>query len=83
MYRQPAFIATTLPDWPGWRAEAAGAALRIETVNHAFVGMWLPAGKHTVRLTYRPPSFALGLGALAAGLVCAAVIAATARPRPS
>ncbi|MET0619093.1 MAG: YfhO family protein, partial [Thermoanaerobaculia bacterium] len=82
---KPAFIATTLPDWPGWRAEADGGspALRIETVNHAFVGMWLPAGKHRVRLTYRPPSFALGLGALAAGLVCAAVLAATARPRPS
>ena len=34
----------------------AGAALRVETVNHAFVGIWLPPGKHTVRLTYRPAS---------------------------
>ena len=84
-FRSRRFIATSLPDWPGWRAEAevGSPALRVETVNHAFVGMWLPAGKHTVRLTYRPPSFALGLGALAAGLACAAVIAATARPRPS
>ena len=83
---RPAFIATSLPDWPGWRAEAAGAgstALRVETVNHAFVGIWLPPGKHTLRLTYRPPSFALGLAAMAAGLVFAAVLAATARPRPS
>ena len=80
-----AFIATSLPDRPGWRAEAevGSAALRVETVNHAFVGIWLPSGKHTVRLTYRPPSFPLGLTALAAGLVFAAVLAATARPRPS
>jgi len=82
---RPAFIATSLPDWPGWRAEAevGSAEVRVETVNHAFVGIWLPSGKHTVRLTYRPPSFLLGLTALAAGLVFAAVLAATARPRPS
>src|SRR4029077_19263256 len=35
------FIATSLPDWPGWEAEEDGKRLPLETVNHAFVGAWL------------------------------------------
>ncbi len=77
------FVATSLPDWPGWRADAGGRALALTTVNHAFVGLWLPPGKHEVRLTYRPASFSLGLLALAAGAASAALLAATARRRTS
>ena len=80
---QRAFLATSLPDWPGWRADAGGRALALTTVNHAFVGLWLPPGKHEVRLTYRPASFSLGLLALAVGAACAALLAATARRRTS
>jgi hypothetical protein len=76
-------VATSLPDWPGWRADAGGSALALTTVNHAFVGFWLPPGTHAVRLTYRPASFSLGLLALAAGAAAAALLAATARRRPS
>jgi Bacterial membrane protein YfhO len=78
-----ALLATSLPDWPGWRADAGGRALALTTVNHTFVGLWLPPGKHEVRLRYRPASFSLGLLALAAGAVCAALLAATARRRTS
>ena len=45
-----AFVATSLPDWPGWIAESNGRALPLETVNHAFVGFWLEPGRHDVRL---------------------------------
>ncbi|MEP7132926.1 MAG: hypothetical protein ABI914_07160, partial [Acidobacteriota bacterium] len=35
----PFLAATSLPDWPGWRALEDGRAYRLETVNHAFVGI--------------------------------------------
>jgi Bacterial membrane protein YfhO len=76
------FVATSLPDWPGWVAEEGGARLPVETVNHAFVGLWLPPGRHTVRLSYRPFSWRLGLGTFAAGALAAAALA-TAKRRPS
>ena len=79
-------VATSLPDWPGWRALAGGRELQLATVNHAFVGFWLPPGRHQVRLRYRPASFSLGLLAFAAGAaaaVFASLFAATVRRRPS
>jgi uncharacterized membrane protein YfhO len=66
-------VATSVPDWPGWRAESAGREVALTTVNHAFVGFWLPPGRHEVRLHYLPQSFragaALALVALVAGLL--------------
>jgi hypothetical protein len=75
------FVATSLPDWPGWRGEAGGRELALTTVNHAFVGFWLPPGRHVVRLTYWPASFTLGLFAFGAGVAAAGLAAATARRR--
>ena len=66
------FLATSLPDWPGWTAESAGTRIPLVTANHAFVGFWLDAGRHTVRLHYRPASFFYGLAAFALGLLAAA-----------
>jgi hypothetical protein len=69
----PVFIATSLPDWPGWRAESDAGHLDVQTVNHAFVGFWLPKGSARVRLSYAPPSFAAGLASAALGLGCVLV----------
>jgi uncharacterized membrane protein YfhO len=66
------FLATSLPDWPGWTAESAGMRIPLVTTNHAFVGFWLDAGRQTVRLHYRPASFFYGLAALALGFLAAA-----------
>jgi Bacterial membrane protein YfhO len=65
------FLATSLPDWPGWIAESAGEKIPLVTANHAFVGFWLDAGRRTVRLHYRPASFSYGLAAFALGLLAA------------
>jgi hypothetical protein len=66
-------VATSLPDWPGWNAQTAGgAALPLQTINHAFVGLWLPAGHSEVRLSYQPASFRLGVWLFALGLAGAA-----------
>lgn len=77
-----AFVATSLPDWPGWVAEDGTRRLPLETVNHAFVGLWIPPGRHTVRLSYRPGSWSLGLAAGGLG-AAAALLLATARRRRS
>lgn len=58
--RDLSLVATSIPDWPGWRARSDGRDVPLTTVNHAFVGLWLPAGRHVVRLHYVPGSFVLG-----------------------
>ncbi|HEY2796798.1 MAG TPA: YfhO family protein [Thermoanaerobaculia bacterium] len=74
----PALIATSIPDWPGWTATENGAALPTLTVNHAFVGVRVPAGEHVVRFAYRPRSWTLGLVAFAAGFLLIVAVAAVA-----
>lgn len=69
----PFFAATSLPDWPGWNAVSKSGPLPLETVNHAFVGLRVPAGTHRVLLSYRPPSFLPGVGAVVLGAVLAAL----------
>jgi hypothetical protein len=66
------FLATSLPDWPGWIAESASTRIPLVTANHAFVGFWLDAGHHAVRLHHRPASFFYGLAAFALGLLAVA-----------
>jgi hypothetical protein len=46
--------------WKGWRAEVDGHPTNIVRANHAFLGVFVPAGKHTIRLTYLPQSFVIG-----------------------
>jgi hypothetical protein len=76
-----ALVATSLPDWPGWIAEEGRRRISTATVNHAFVGFWVEPGDHTVRLRYRPRSWALGLGAFLAGVLASVLLAARRRPR--
>jgi uncharacterized membrane protein YfhO len=77
----PTLVATSIPDWPGWTATEGGRALPIVTVNHAFVGLRVPSGEHSVRLAYRPRSWRLGLGAFAAGVLATVVVAFVATRR--
>ncbi len=77
----PALIATSIPDWPGWIAREDGRPIPTVTVNHAFVGMRIPAGRHVLRLAYRPRSWSLGLETFAAGIVLISVVEAATRAR--
>jgi len=75
-------VATSIPDWPGWTARAAsGEPLEVETVNHAFVGVWIPAGRTEVRLSYRPRSVTYGAVLFAAGIAACLLAAASRRGR--
>ncbi len=79
------FVATSLPDWPGWEARSGSVMLPLVTVNHAFVGFWLPPGRHVVRLSYNPASFRFGVALCGTALVAlvALAVAALLRRRAS
>jgi hypothetical protein len=47
--------------YPGWRAEVNGEAETIYPANVAFRGVPVPAGTSSVRFTYEPSSFRIGL----------------------
>jgi hypothetical protein len=55
--------------YPGWEAEVDGVAAEIFPVFHAFRGVVVPAGAHTVTYQYRPTSFRVGLWVSSATLL--------------
>jgi hypothetical protein len=58
--QQPGWIVVSETHWPGWRAYVDGKAVRPHYANHAFLGVYVPAGAHRVRLVYLPESFTRG-----------------------
>jgi hypothetical protein len=54
-------VGTSIPVWPGWKAELDGHPLSLTNFNHAFVGFRVPPGNHRVRLQYLPDGFVRGL----------------------
>ena len=53
-------LRLSVPYFPGWTAEADGQKRRIVRVDHAFIGVVVPAGQGDVRLEYRSTYFAWG-----------------------
>lgn len=64
--QRDAWVVISEVAWNGWRAESDGRALPLSFANHAFLGLHLPAGEHTVDLAYRPRAFDVGLAITAA-----------------
>jgi len=81
------FVVISESAWNGWRAFVDGRRTKIVRANHAFLGVFVPAGKHTLRLVYLPQSFVVGRMitfitlALLITAACAARIRAHARTR--
>jgi uncharacterized membrane protein len=46
--------------WKGWRAFVDGRRVSVDRANAAFLAVHVPAGRHTVRLEYRPWTFVAG-----------------------
>ena len=46
--------------WPGWRAYIDGRRVETHFANHAFIGIFVPKGKHEVRVAFMPESFTRG-----------------------
>jgi hypothetical protein len=56
-----AFLVLSEPYFPGWRATIDGVETEIHRTNYALRGVQVPPGDHTVRMEYRPDSFAKGV----------------------
>jgi len=56
------WIVVSICDWKGWRASIDGRRVKTQRANAAFIGIHTPAGRHQVRLVYRPGSFVAGRG---------------------
>jgi hypothetical protein len=54
------FVVVSDSAWSGWRAYVDGRRTKIVRANHAFLGVFVPAGRHMVRLVYLPRSFVIG-----------------------
>ena len=70
----PAWIVASETNWKGWRAREGNTRFPIRFANHAFLGFRAPAGRHRIRLEYRPLSFLMGLALAGAAVLVAAVV---------
>jgi hypothetical protein len=75
------FVVISEEAWKGWRAYVDGRPTKIVRANHAFLGVFVPAGKHTIKLICLPQSFVIGraitfgtLTMIALGIVVAVVM---------
>ena len=59
----------------GWRAEVDGAPVAVRRVYGDYLGCVVPAGSHSVLLTFAPASMRYGLSLTLAGLIATAAIA--------
>jgi Bacterial membrane protein YfhO/Predicted membrane protein (DUF2079) len=67
--------------WKGWRAYIDGRRIQPHFANHAFLGVHVPRGRHTVRLVYLPESFTRGRNITLATIAVLAVSGFVARRR--
>ncbi len=84
----PGYLVISEWGLPGWQATLDGQPAPLLRANYAFQALHVPAGAHTVRLTYAAPDLLWGsgvslaalAGALALALLwCPAALAATRR----
>ena len=68
--------------WPGWRAYIDGKRVEWQYANHAFIGVFVPKGKHHLRLVYVPEAFTRGRRITFFTLAGLLVLAAMHRMRP-
>jgi hypothetical protein len=54
---------------PGWNCFVDGKKMKIDTLNHAFMQVMVPAGKHDLQFTYQPKGIRLSFLLSLAGLL--------------
>lgn len=65
----PSFLVTSDVFYAGWQATIDGTPARLLRTDYALRGLAVPAGTHTVRFEFRPPSFYQGASISAASLL--------------
>jgi hypothetical protein len=66
--REPQLVALTESHHPGWRASVDGVSVEALRVNGDYLGCVVPAGRHAVRLAFRPASVTWGAATSALGM---------------
>jgi hypothetical protein len=56
----PGLLVVSMAWAPGWQATVDGAPAMVYRTNHALLGVYLPAGEHTVALDYSPRGWQWG-----------------------
>lgn len=54
------WVVASQSAWKGWRAYVDGRRVQTRFANHAFLGVFVPKGRHQVKLQYLPESFTRG-----------------------
>src|SRR5207248_4394065 len=63
-------------DYPGWSATVDGQPSKVVRADYVLRGIYLPAGRHEVGLTFEPPGFALGVESASRTLLAALLLVA-------
>lgn len=58
--RAPGWIVVSETAWKGWRAAIGHDPVKVHFADHAFLGMYVPAGEHDIELSYRPHAVTTG-----------------------
>jgi Bacterial membrane protein YfhO len=80
----PGWVVISEAAWKGWRARLDGEPAVLVRADHAFLALFVPRGRHEIRLSYLPRSFVLGRaisGATLAILLTWAAISIAVRHR--
>jgi hypothetical protein len=72
--RAAGWIVISQPAWKGWRVYIDDRRVEWFVANEAFIGVYVPGGKHNVRLVFLPEAFVVGRGI--SGVALAGVILA-------
>lgn len=76
------WIVASQSAWSGWRAYIDGHRVQTRFANHAFLGVFVPKGRHAVKLQYLPESFTRGRNisfATLGALIVAAIVPSARR----
>ncbi len=65
----PSWVVISDSRWPGWRAYVDGKRIDTQYANHAFIGVYVPQGKHHVRVVFQPEAFTRGRNVTAVTLL--------------
>jgi hypothetical protein len=75
------FVVISEAAWPAWRIHVDGRRVKSLRANHAFLAVYVPAGRHSVRLVFLSQSFVAGRAITFATALLLAIGAITSSPR--
>jgi hypothetical protein len=75
------WVVISQANWRGWRAYVDGRRATVYTANHAFLSVYVPRGRHALRLVFMPRSFMLGRAISGATLLLLTVVILVHRRR--